>query len=165
MRALVILLLLFASAAQAQVYRWVDRNGMVYYSDKPAPSGVKSTTIDIDARTGPPSEDSRECYSVRCQGERMEERVARREEADARAAARRPPSPPPPHGLSFSKYLSIQRGMTEGEMFGYAGAADLQFRDRSFVTYTWLPTATDPFTTTVTLVRGRVSEIERTRKF
>jgi hypothetical protein len=32
-------------------------------------------------------------------------------------------------------------------------------------TYTYLPTSADPFTTTVTLVGGRVSEIERIRKF
>jgi hypothetical protein len=32
-------------------------------------------------------------------------------------------------------------------------------------TYTYLPTPGDPFTTTITLVGGRVSEIERVRKF
>ena len=35
----------------------------------------------------------------------------------------------------------------------------------SLRTWTWLPTPADPFTTTVTLVGGRVSEIERVRKF
>jgi hypothetical protein len=32
-------------------------------------------------------------------------------------------------------------------------------------TYTYLPTSADPFTTIITLVGGRVSEIERIRKF
>ena len=32
-------------------------------------------------------------------------------------------------------------------------------------TYTYLPTPADPFITTITLVGGRVSEIERIRKF
>ena len=154
-----------STVGYAQVYRWVDKSGTVHYSNSAPPAGVKPTTVEIDARSGPPSEDSRECYSVRCQGERMESRIARREEAEARAAASRPPSPPPPRGLAFSRYLSIQRGMTEAELIVAAGTPDLSFKDRSFTTYSWLPTPADPFTTTVTLVRGRVNEIERTRKF
>jgi hypothetical protein len=35
----------------------------------------------------------------------------------------------------------------------------------SLKTYTYLPTPGDPFTTTITLVGGRVSELERVRKF
>ena len=37
--------------------------------------------------------------------------------------------------------------------------------DRYINTYTYMPVLGDPFTTTITLVRGRVSEIERVRKF
>jgi hypothetical protein len=33
------------------------------------------------------------------------------------------------------------------------------------VSYTYLPTPADPFTTTITLVGGRVSELDRVRKF
>ena len=33
--ALAILLVIFASAAQAKIYRWVDKNGRVHFSDKP----------------------------------------------------------------------------------------------------------------------------------
>ena len=159
-------LLFFAVAATAQVYRWVDKNGTVHYSNGTPPPGVKPTVVDIEAKSGPPSADSQECNTVRCQGERMEERMARREDAEARAAAQRAAAAPPPvRGLEFRKYLSIQRGMSEGELVGLAGTPDLMFQDRSFRTYTWLPTLADPFTTTVTLVRGRVSEIERVRKF
>jgi hypothetical protein len=32
-------------------------------------------------------------------------------------------------------------------------------------TWTYFPTSADPFTTTITLVGGRVAEIERIRKF
>jgi hypothetical protein len=35
----------------------------------------------------------------------------------------------------------------------------------SLRSYTYLPTPGDPFTTTITLVGGRVSDIERIRKF
>jgi hypothetical protein len=150
----------------AQVYRWVDKGGTVHYSNGSPPPGVKPTIVDIEAKSGPPSADSQECHTVRCQGERMEERMARREDAEARAAAQRAAAAPPPvRGLEFRKYLWIQRGMSEGELVGLAGTPDLMFQDRSLRTYTWLPTPADPFTTTVTLLRGRVSEIERVRKF
>jgi hypothetical protein len=160
-----ILILGLSVPATAQVYRWVDKNGTVHYSNSAPPAGVKPAIVDIDAKSGPPSADSQECHTVRCQGERMEERVRRREESEARAAASRPPPPPPARGMSFGTYLSLRKGMSEGEMFSVTGAPDLSFQDRSFKTYTWLPTPVDPFTTTVTLQRGRVSEIERVRKF
>jgi uncharacterized protein DUF4124 len=160
------LLVFLSSAAAADVYRWVDAKGTVHYSNETPPPGVNATKLPIDEKAGPPAADSRECYSVRCQGERMEERIARREEADARDAAQRAATAPPrPHGLEFRKYISIQRGMSEGELIAVAGVPDLLFRDRSYKTYAWLPIPGDPFTTTVTLVSGRVHDIERVRKF
>jgi hypothetical protein len=166
MRATAFLLLLACTVASAQVYRWKDSAGTVHYSNEPPPKGVKASRLDIDAKAGPPSPDTQECYTVRCQGERMEARIAQRQAAEARAAAEREAAAPyQPRGLEFRKYISIQRGMSEGELIAVAGTPDLLFRDFSFKTYTWLPTSGDPFTTTVTLVSGRVSEIERVRKF
>jgi hypothetical protein len=165
-KALISLLLLVPAIAAAQVYRWVDERGTVHYSNETPPKGVKATKLDIDARPGAPSPDTQECYTVRCQGERMEARLAQRDVAEARAAAERAASAPPqPRGLQFSRYISLQRGMSEGELVAIAGSPDLLFRDFSFRTYTWLPTPADPFTTTVTVVAGRISEIERVRKF
>jgi hypothetical protein len=166
MRVLIILFLLIPNLAAAQVYRWVDAAGTVHYSNEPPPQNVKATKLDIDARPVPPSADTQDCYSVRCQGERMEARLAQREIAESQAAAERAATAPyRPRGLEFRKYISIQRGMSEGELAVIAGAPDLLFRDRSFKTYTYLPTSSDPFTTTVTLVSGHVSDIERVRKF
>ena len=90
--------------------------------------------------------------------------------------------------MDFRKYLSITRGMSEGEVLGIAGEPDLKadqgiaisapttvqisrnFRTAAreglvMKTYTYMPVPGDPFTTTITLVGGRVSEIERIRKF
>ncbi|SRR6266508_1173277 len=78
-------------------------------------------------------------------------------------------------GLDFRTYLSIQRGMTEGQLLGIAGNPDL-LADQGFVvsdpntqlaikTYTYLPNSADPYTTTITLVGGKVAKIERERKF
>jgi hypothetical protein len=164
--ALLLSMLCVSFAASAQVYRWVDENGRVNYSNETPPPGVKASTLNIDTQPGPPSADTAECYTAICQGERMEQRIARREALDAQAAAGRVAlSPPPVRGLEFRKYLSIRRGMTEGELLGIAGEPDLRTRDRSLRTYTYMPTPADPFTTTILLVRGRVHEIERERKF
>jgi len=164
---LVSLLMIAAVSAHAQVYRWVDDKGTVHYSNSTPPKGVKASVIDVEAKPGAPSAESTECYTVRCQGERLEQRLARREQAEARDyAARIAATPKPPRGLDFRNYISLQRGMSEGELVTIAGAPDLLFWDaRAVKTYTYLPTAADPFTTTITLTHGRISEIDRVRKF
>jgi len=187
--AALLLLFVTCSLAHAEVYRWVDEKGTVHYSNATPPPGVKAVTVDIDAKPGAPSTESAECYTVRCQGERLEQRLARREETEARLAAERAKlTPKPPRGLTFSRYISIQRGMSAGEVLGIAGDPDLlvdeglaisapvtlqtgrvrQSAGRTALamrTYTYLPTPADPFTTIITLAGGRVSEIERIRKF
>jgi Domain of unknown function (DUF4124) len=184
-----LLLLVTCLLAQAQVYRWVDEKGTVHYSNAMPPAGTKAVTVDIDAKPGAPPAESAECYTVRCQGERLEQRLARREETEARLAAERAKNtPPPPRGLTFSRYISIQRGMSTGEVLGIAGDPDLLVDEGlalsapataqsgratrgaartalAMKTFTYLPTPADPFTTIITLVGGRVSEIERIRKF
>ena len=190
MRILVLFVLLVsAGTASAQIYRWTDAEGRVNFSNKAPPQGVTSTIVDADARVGPPSVESTECYSIRCQGERMEERERRRESENARAAAERAAlEPKRARGLEFRKNISIARGMSEGEVLGIAGEPDLKadqgmaisapttvqinrnFRTAAregllMKTYTYLPIPGDPYITTITLVGGRVSEIERVRKF
>jgi len=161
-----IVLLLFPVVAHAQVYRWVDSKGTVHYSDGTPPRGVRATKLDIDTRPGPVATETAECYTVRCQGERMEDRIARREATDARIAAERAANtPPPPRGLDFRKYIWIRRGMSEGELLSVAGTPDFHTPGWDLRTYTYMPTVSDPFVTTVTLVNGRVSDVERIRKF
>ena len=165
-RLLLLMLALAAGSASAQVYRWVDSAGRVHYSNDTPPPGAKATKLNIDAKPGPAAPDTLDCYTVRCQGERMEERIARREETDARVAAQRAANTPPrPRGLEFRRYISIQRGMSEGELVTIAGAPDMLSRERGSRTYTYLPIPGDPFTTTVVLESGRVKEIERVRRF
>jgi hypothetical protein len=185
------LLLAFASGTSlAQVYRWVDAKGTVHYSNEKPPADVTFKELKIDAKAGPASPDTLDCYTLRCQGERLEQRLARREEMEAQYAAQRAAAAPPPvRGLQFRHYISIQRGMSEGELLGIAGAPDLlvdnggawfpsptavqsgrNVRSGAIIggamrTYTYLPTSGDPYTTTITLIGGRVSELERIRKF
>jgi hypothetical protein len=166
MRFLVLCLLVLAAPAQAQIYRWVDDRGSVHYSNTEPPPSVKARKLDIDASPGPAAPDTQECQTVRCQGERMEGRQARRDVLDAQLTAERVANTPPPaRGLEFRKYISIQRGMPEGEVLSIAGPPDHQSRDRNMQRFTYMPTSADPFVTTITLVRGRVSDVERNRKF
>ncbi len=188
-RILALALLLLSGSSNAQIYRWVDASGRVHFSNSTPPPGVKATVVDTNAKEGPAAADSTECYTIRCQGERMEERERKRAaEIENAAAARAAAAPKPVRGLEFRKYISIQRGMSEGELLGIAGEPDLKADqgiaiaapttvpvDRNLsvaareglrlMTYTYLPTPADPFTTTITLVGGRVSELERVRKF
>lgn len=54
LRVLIVgLMLTFAAGASAQLYRWVDSDGKVRYSDTP-PTGVKATTIKAPAESSAP---------------------------------------------------------------------------------------------------------------
>ena len=182
-------LLSFSLGASAQIYRWVDANGRVNFSNATPPQGVKATVVDPNAKEGPPAPDSADCYTIRCQGERMEERQRKRDADEAKATAERiAAAPKQPRGLEFRNYIRVRRGITEGELLTIAGEPDLrseegaaygapttvqsgsQYRSAARVlasvrTYTYLPTVADPYITTITLVGGRVSDLDRVRKF
>ena len=60
--ALAILLVIFVSAAQAKIYRWVDENGSVHFSDKPYSEKAEEiiileTGIDLDKTPDAEKED------------------------------------------------------------------------------------------------------------
>jgi Domain of unknown function (DUF4124) len=164
---LLAILLAFAGSVSAQIYRWVDEKGTVHYSNSTPPNGVKATVFDREAKAGPPSPETAECYTLRCQGERLEQRLARQNELDTRLAAERAAAAPPrPRGLDFRSYISLSRGMSEGELITIAGTPDLLFSDAFAIKhYTYLPSTVDPFTTTILVIGGRISQIDRVRKF
>ena len=152
-RALLVLLAALATPVQAEIYRWVDEHGLVHYSNSRPPEGVKATVVGPAARggflSGPGLAVAPGISPVRY---------------DTLEASRAQP-PAQPRGLDFRKFVALHRGMSEGELIGIAGAPDLHWREKSFSTYTYMPTSADPFITTINLVRGRISEIERVRKF
>ncbi|HEX6415394.1 MAG TPA: DUF4124 domain-containing protein [Burkholderiales bacterium] len=167
-KIIALLLVGAATSASAQVYRWVDEKGRVNYSNATPPAGAKATIVDAQAKPGPPAPDTQDCYTLRCQGERLEQRLARREQLESRAYAERiAATPRPPRGLEFRKYMWLERGMSEGEFLTIAGAPDILTHEgwdggRSYI---YMPTPGDPFVTTVVISGGRIRGIERVRKF
>lgn len=48
-------MLVFTAVASAQMYRWVDKDGRVHYTNTPPPAGVKSRTLATPATPSAPS--------------------------------------------------------------------------------------------------------------
>jgi hypothetical protein len=74
-----------APASAQEIYRWVDANGVVNFSDKAPPAAAADTVVVDDTRPSnyDPEED---IYNVAAQAERMQ---ALREEMEQERAARR----------------------------------------------------------------------------
>ncbi len=170
---LVIALSLSGPVAGGDVFRWKDSQGRTHYSETP-PDGAKGRNTGIAAQVpgNPPvaARKAPECQTVQCQYERMRryrledeaahrsERVARSQDQAARGAS--------PRGMTFDVFARLERGMSEGEVMDRAGPPDHEAFDGALGAKTWsyLPTATDPFTTRVILRGGQVFEIDRIRR-
>lgn len=75
-----------------------------------------------------------------------------------------------PRGMDFDVYIRLQEGMSESELLERAGPPDFQTlatasQDGFSKLYVYLPTDANPFTTTVTVSGGAITEIKRERKF
>ena len=79
-------------AGAADVYRWVDERGTVHYANGTPPAGVRADKVDVDAEPRAPVAESSECYTARCQGERLEQRLALRGRRRASTSASTWPS-------------------------------------------------------------------------
>ncbi|SDY12443.1 DUF4124 domain-containing protein [Nitrosomonas sp. Nm33] len=77
------LLLLFAVPVNSQIYKWVDRNGKVQYSDQPPPLGVSKNEKMLDIQSSPQPVNEGESITKDLMEKKQEfkERRAAREEA------------------------------------------------------------------------------------
>lgn len=161
-----------AVAADPQVYKWKDANGVTHYGERP-PEGRQSRSVEVSrepANARDAATAGSDCASIRCQYERLRnDRMV--EEAERRAeresAAKRAAQQPAARGMTFDVFARIDRGMTEGEVMLRAGPPDYEATDAYRIGKTWFyyPTSSDPFTTMITLRSGRVFELDRVRKF
>jgi hypothetical protein len=166
MRALIGLLLAFAAGVcpAAEVYRWVDDEGVVNYGEKPPanrPAQPVKTEPGGTIESGLPYGKKADPASRNAASSAQRPQVA----ADPSAV---PPPPAGARGMEFDTYIRLQQGMTEGELLLRAGGPDHQTLDSIYgdimKTFYYLPTTANPYTTVVTLRGGRIYSLERIRK-
>lgn len=166
-----LMLVLFGPVpAGADVYKWTDERGQVHYSEK-APAGRSAKSLGIDTAPAPSArgQGTVQCQTIQCQYDRLrKDRAADAEDsrAERRANAQRAAAQPRARGMSFDVFARLDRGMSEAEVAERAGPPDYEGFDgaRGAKTWTYFPTESDPFTTSVILRGGRVFEIDRRRR-
>jgi hypothetical protein len=140
----------------AETYKWVDEKGVVNYGEKP-PASSRARPVD----TNPSAViEGGSQYSQKSAGDRR----------DAPPIAVAPaPGAESVRGMDFDVFIRLQRGMSEGELLLRAGRPDHEglenFQDAIVKSYYYFPTVGNPYTTIVTLRGGRISNLERIRKF
>lgn len=166
-----------AFPAAADVYKWVDSEGKIHYSDTPPAKGA-SKAIDLPKAV---------VESKPAESPAVEQKP-RAEPVPAAAAPQAPPAPAPQasRGMPFDVYIMLRNGMSEGELMQRAGPPDYEstdgtvgsavvsgrkrnrvesFNNLELRKLYYYPTQSDPFTTVVTLTGGMISDLQRTRKF
>jgi hypothetical protein len=148
-----VLLSLSAACVAAEAYKWVDEKGVTNYGEKP-PASRRATSVN----TSPGA-------IIETGGQF--EKNAPAEIPPRPASEVQPTGGSGPRGMEFSVFVQLQRGMTEGELLQRAGKPDHVTLESFEIqkTYYYFPTPGNPYTTAVTLRSGRISEIERIRKF
>ena len=176
-KVLVLALLCAALPAAADVYKWVDNEGKIHYSDTPPAKGAAKTLDlpNIGTETKPAESPAAELKP---------------REAPAPVQAAAPPAPAVAapaavRGMPFDVYIMLRTGMNEGELIQRAGPPDYEsfegsvgnavvtgrrgrvqsFNNLELRRLYYYPTSSDPFTTVVTLTGGMISDLQRTRKF
>lgn len=84
-----ILLLLFAGAANSQIYKWVDQNGKTQYTDQPPPPGISKNEKMMEIQSSPhiTNEEESIAKDLVAKEQALKESRAVREEAKHRQLA------------------------------------------------------------------------------
>jgi len=94
------------SATAQEVYRWVDENGVVNFSDTAPAAAADLNTVDLEDTTPRNYDPEEDLYNVAAQAERMQalreqmekDREARRQQ---QASAAKQPVPQYPRGVNY----------------------------------------------------------------
>lgn len=171
---LVVLGFSFAGVAAAeQFYKWVDKSGVTHYSTA-RPKNQSFQVVDgspagyVDVIGGP-----KECYTVRCQYERVRAEWVQDQGqrlADAQLAAAQRVSSKPARGMSLDTFRMLSIDIPEGEVLWRAGPPDYesnQFLSSGYLGKTWyyFPTVGEAFLTVIEIQGGTVFSLNRTRQF
>ena len=76
-----------AAPVAAQVYRWVDKDGKVHYSDKAPRDGTQAKDLAIESKPTDPAAVEQEQATLQERGASVDQSDAVRKMADAKAAA------------------------------------------------------------------------------
>ena len=189
----VIVLMMLASFVQADVYKWVDRDGSVHYGDTP-PANARSRPVDLRYSGDATTTEANPCCVATVDPPRPPERPVY-----IVLPAETPVQSPALRGMDFGVYIMLRHGMSEGELLQRAGPPDFQSTDGYAVqpivvtrrgrpidqlvdwrgqgalsygvsnqivkTFYYYPTISNPFTTVLTLTGGRISDLQRSRQF
>lgn len=187
----VIVLMMLAPFVQADVFKWVDRDGRVHYSDSP-PENARSRVLDLRFAGGATDTNADPCCLSK-----EDPRVPENQPVQIVFAAEPPVLQPATRGMDFGVYIMLRAGMSEGELLQRAGPPDFQTYDGSVGVsvvgkarrindpagnrvrgprvhtfsnlevkrYYYYPTVSNPFTTVLTLTGGMISDLQRTRRF
>lgn len=71
--------------AEAQVYRWVDKDGKVHYSDK-KPKDAAAKEMAIDSQPSDPDAAEKAMAELKAQNEGLDQRAAERQQSEAEKA-------------------------------------------------------------------------------
>ncbi len=96
------LALCVALPASAQMYKWVDANGKVHYSDKPPPSNIKTEKLREPARPATPPPAASEAKGG-AEGEAAKEGAAAVKGGEPKAAAKSGPKTTAEQEQAFRK--------------------------------------------------------------
>lgn len=90
-RFLIIALLVVALPAVAQVYKWVDKDGKIHYSDKPPrdPKAKNVKDMHIDSKPTDPEAVERELAELTERGKSVDESLRVQEQVKAQTAAQK----------------------------------------------------------------------------
>ena len=142
----------------AEAYKWVDDKGVTNYGEKP-PKNRSSQQVDTTPKVVIESDPKSAAKSV----QPPQSTVA------PQASAAPPPAPSGARGMEFDVFVRLQRGMTEGEVLQRAGVPDREsvenFRHDIVKSLYYMPTAGNPYVTVVTLRGGRITNLERIKRF
>jgi hypothetical protein len=163
--AAAVILLSVSAACFGETYKWLDDRGVTTYGTRPPPGRAAQR---VDTQPQGPVDRTPDPQPTTGTDARRSANVA----PPPPMTMVPPPSPPSKaavRGMPFDTFIRLERGMSEGELVLRAGAPDYAAVDEApwgyAKLYYYLPTATDPFTTVVTLRGGRIENLERTRKF
>ncbi len=188
-----LVLMMVASFVQADVYKWVDRDGGVHYGDT-RPANTRSRPVDLRYAGSATTTEAISCCAAKGvppEPAAQPTYIIFPAEPPARSPALR--------GMDFGVFIMLRRGMSEGELLQRAGPPDFESADgyavqpvvvtrrgrlidqlldwrgqgalsygvSNFIvkTFYYYPTISNPFTTVLTLTGGRITDLQRTRQF